>query len=146
MKGDNPTPPRNDSLVSRNTVIEGDIRGAEGLTIEGTVKGHLHIDGRVWVAESGRVEADIEAKSVVVRGRVKGDVTAENELDIHPGGELYGLIRARLIHIREGAIFEGRSQMIRAAAVESEPAPEAATGNPSNADSLLSAQPDGVKG
>ena len=116
------TPVGSDSLVSKNTVIEGDVRGAEGLTIEGTVKGRLHIDGRVWVATSGVVEADIEAKSVVVKGKVRGDVTAQNELDIHPGGELHGLIRARLIHIREGAVFEGRSQMLRTTAMRSAPA------------------------
>lgn len=142
MKSD--TVEKADSIVSRNIVVEGDIRSAENLTIYGTVKGKLHVDGNVLIGESGVVEADIEAKSVVVKGRVTGDVTAQNELEVHPSGELIGTIRARLIHIKEGAVFEGRSQMIRSPKVETEPSKKVPS--PPLTDSALAGKPGVVNG
>jgi cytoskeletal protein CcmA (bactofilin family) len=106
------------SIVSRNIVVEGEIQGSENLTVEGRVKGLVKIDGDILVGETGVVEADMEAGSVVIRGKVTGDVTVQHILEVHPGGELYGSIRARLIHIKEGAVFEGRAQMIRSPAIE----------------------------
>jgi cytoskeletal protein CcmA (bactofilin family) len=144
MKSD--TPERADSIVSRNTVVEGEMHGGENLTIEGTVKGNLKIDGRVIVGESGVVEADIEAKSVIVRGRVTGDVTASNELEVHPSGELYGKIRARLIHIKEGAVFEGRSQMIRPPEAETGPVPMAASATDAGSGAPPAGEPGVVGG
>lgn len=104
------------SVVSRSITVEGQIHGNENMTVAGTVKGSLKVDGDVLVDGTGVVEADIEANNVVVRGKVTGDVTARNVLEVHPKGELYGTIRARLINIREGAVFEGRSKMIRSPA------------------------------
>ena len=115
------------SVVSRNIVVEGEIRGSENLTVDGGVKGLLKLDGDVIIGETGVVEADIEANNLVVRGRVAGDVTVQNILEVHPGGELYGSIRARLIHIQEGAVFEGRSQMIRSPLTENGEEPAADT-------------------
>lgn len=137
---------RSDSIVGRNTVVEGDVRGAENLTIDGTVKGSLRIEGKVLIGETGVVEADIEAKSVVVKGRVTGDVTARNELEVHPGGELYGMIRARLIHIREGAIFEGRSQMIRSTSGDGAPARKPSAVPEPAADTVLTGKAGMVSG
>lgn len=120
------------SVVSRDIVVEGEIQGSENLAVDGRVKGLLKVDGDVLIGETGVVEADIEADNLVVKGRVAGDVTVRNTLEVHPGGELYGSIRARLIHIREGAVFEGRSQMIRSPVIEkgSEPAEKTAAAVP----------------
>ena len=106
------------SVISRNIMVEGEIQGSENLTVDGRVKGLLKLDGDVLIGETGDVEADIEANNLVVKGKVAGDVTVQNILQVHPGGALYGSIRARLIHIKEGAVFEGRSQMIRSTQVE----------------------------
>ena len=144
MKND--TPDKTDSVVSRNIVVEGEISGAENLTINGSVKGKLHLDGKVYIGETGVVEADIEAKSVIIKGRVTGDVTAQNELELHPSGQLLGKIRARLINIKEGAVFEGRSQMIRSPAAEPKTQPKPAPSPASTNDSALSGKPGVVSG
>jgi cytoskeletal protein CcmA (bactofilin family) len=59
------------------------------------------------------VEANIEANSIVIQGNVTGNITAHKQLEIQPTGRLIGDCTAQSIDIKEGAIFEGRSQMLK---------------------------------
>ena len=104
------------SLVSRNARIEGDISGSENINIEGQIKGSIKLDGDVFVAASGVVEADIEAANVYIEGTVVGNVRARDNLEIQSTGKMTGDITARSIDIKEGSTFEGRSHMIKSAA------------------------------
>jgi cytoskeletal protein CcmA (bactofilin family) len=63
------------------------------------------------------VEADIEADTVVIQGNVTGNIIAHKQLEIQPTGRLIGDCTAQSIDIKEGAIFEGRSQMLKSASV-----------------------------
>lgn len=102
------------STLSRNVKIEGELQGAENLHIEGYVKGSIKLDGSVFVGQAGVVEADVEAESVVIEGKVTGNVLARKQLEIHSTGKLIGDCTARSIDIKEGALFEGRSIMLKA--------------------------------
>ncbi|MGD9239951.1 MAG: polymer-forming cytoskeletal protein, partial [Desulfobacterales bacterium] len=64
---------------------------------------------------TGIVEADLEAKNIVIQGEVSGNVIAHKQLEIHPSGKLIGDCTAASIDIKEGAIFEGRSNMLKSA-------------------------------
>lgn len=101
------------SLVSKNVKIEGDIQGEENLHVEGQLKGSIKITGNVLIGNTGVVEADIEAKSIVIQGNVTGNVKVLQQLEIQPTGRLIGDCTARSIDIKEGAILEGRLNMIR---------------------------------
>jgi len=101
------------STLSRNVKIDGEIQGAENLHIEGFVKGSIKLDGSVFVGQTGVVEADVEAESVVIEGKVTGNVLARRQLEIHSTGKLVGDCTARSIDIKEGAMFEGRSMMMK---------------------------------
>ncbi len=101
------------SLISPNARIEGEIRGNENINIEGCIKGSIRLNGDVYVAASGVVEADIEAINVNIEGRVIGNITARDNLEIQSSGKMTGDITARSIDIKEGSTFEGRSHMIK---------------------------------
>jgi cytoskeletal protein CcmA (bactofilin family) len=101
------------SLISRNARIEGDIRGNENINIEGHIKGSIKLNGDVFVAASGVVEADIEAANVYIEGKVIGNIKAYDNLEIQSCGKMTGDITARSIDIKEGSTFEGRSHMIK---------------------------------
>jgi len=103
------------SLLSRNVEIDGEIQGPENLHIDGHIKGSIKLAGDIFVGNTGVVEADLEAKSIVIQGEVAGNVMAHKQLEIHPSGKLIGDCTAASIDIKEGAIFEGRSKMIRPA-------------------------------
>ncbi len=101
------------SLLSKNVKIEGEIQGPENLHVEGYIKGSIKLSGDVFVGNTGIVEADVEAKNIVIQGEVTGNVLAHQQLEIHPTGKLIGNCSAASIDIKEGAIFEGRSNMIK---------------------------------
>jgi len=113
------------SLLSKNVRIEGEIQGPENLHVEGYLKGAVELSGDIFIGNTGIVEADVEAKNIVIQGEVTGNVKAHHQLEIHPTGKLIGDCTAASIDIKEGAVFEGRSNMIRSsgAAVSSRPAP-----------------------
>jgi len=101
------------SLLSREVIIEGDIQGNENLQIEGKLKGSIKLAGDIYVGQTGVVDANVEADNVVILGRISGNVTARKQLQIQSSGKLMGDCTAQSIDIREGALFEGRSKMIR---------------------------------
>jgi cytoskeletal protein CcmA (bactofilin family) len=109
------------SLLSKNVKIEGEIRGEENFHVEGRFKGAIKLNGDVFVGSSGVVEAEVEANNVVIQGQVRGNVRARKQLEIQPTGQLFGDCTAQSIDIREGALFEGRSKMLKSSAAE--PAP-----------------------
>lgn len=107
------------SLVSKNVRIEGEIQGPENLHVEGHIKGAIALSGNIFVGNTGIVEADLEAKNIVIQGEVTGNVKAHQQLEIHPSGKLIGDCTAASIDIKEGAVFEGRSIMIRSSRPQS---------------------------
>ena len=104
------------SLLSKKVKIEGEIQGDEDLHVEGHFKGSIKISGNIFVGPTGVVEADVEANNVIIQGQVKGNVLARRQLEIQSNGQLSGDCRATSIDIKEGAIFEGRSNMLRSSA------------------------------
>ena len=103
------------SLLSKKVKIDGDILGPENLHVEGYIKGSVKLSGDIFIGNTGIVEADLEAKNIVIQGEVAGNVTAHKQLEIHPSGKLIGDCTAASIDIKEGAIFEGRSNMLKSA-------------------------------
>ena len=107
-----PTPlPKPSSIISRGICIEGELDGDESLLIEGRVKGRIESRGDVIVAAGGHVEAVIVARNITIQGRVNGNVEARESVEIQQEGILIGDCCARSIQIREGARFEGRSDI-----------------------------------
>jgi cytoskeletal protein CcmA (bactofilin family) len=104
------------SLLSKEVKIDGDIQGSENLQVEGRFKGTIKLAGDVYVGTTGVVDADIEADNVVIQGQLNGNVLARKQLQIQSSGKLVGDCTAQSIDIKEGALFEGRSKMIRSSA------------------------------
>ena len=109
------------SLLSKNVRIEGEILGPENLHVEGYLKGAVVLSGDIFIGSTGIVEADVEAKNIVIQGEVNGNVKAHQQLEIHPTGKLIGDCTAASIDIKEGAVFEGRSNMIKSSGAAAAP-------------------------
>jgi cytoskeletal protein CcmA (bactofilin family) len=118
------------SLVSRPMVIEGEISGDENLHVDGRVKGIIRLTGDLFVGVGGVVEAEIDARNVIIQGTITGKVLARRQLEVQPSGRFNGECTAASYEIREGAVFEGVSRMITSSQPEKPaPAPSAQKSN-----------------
>jgi cytoskeletal protein CcmA (bactofilin family) len=101
------------SLLSKEVKMEGEIQGSENLQVEGRFKGTIKLAGDLYIGPTGVVDADVEADNVIIQGQINGNVLARKQLQIQSSGKLMGDCTAQSIDIKEGALFEGRSKMIR---------------------------------
>ncbi len=96
------------ATIGKGLYIKGEITGSESLYIDGKVEGSLNLPGnRVTVGRNGQVSANISAREIVVLGKVKGNVTATDRVDIRAEGSLNGDVAAARISIEDGAFFKG---------------------------------------
>src|ERR1700716_1345256 len=96
------------ATIGKSLVIKGEVSGSESLYIDGRVEGSVNLPGnRVTVGRNGQVQANINAKEVVVLGKVKGNVTASDRVDIRNEGSLGGDVVCQRISIEDGAWFKG---------------------------------------
>ncbi len=107
--------PRNATLnnqeqatIGKSLVIKGEVTGSESLYIDGRVEGSINLPGnRVTVGRNGVVAANITAREIVVLGKVRGNLTASDRVDIRNEGSLTGDVVAQRISIEDGAFFKG---------------------------------------
>jgi cytoskeletal protein CcmA (bactofilin family) len=99
-----------ESLIGNNSVFRGSIETKDTLRIDGTVEGNVRADW-VIVGEKALVKGDIEARGIVLGGRVEGNLKALETVEMKSKGQLIGDIFTAKLTVTEGAIFEGRSKM-----------------------------------
>ena len=100
--------------IGKSVVIKGELNGSEDLTIEGHVEGTIQLrDHVLTIGPSGKIKAQVFAKSVIVLGEVTGNVTASEKVDIRDNGSVDGDIISPRVAIAEGAHFRGSVDMQR---------------------------------
>jgi cytoskeletal protein CcmA (bactofilin family) len=96
------------ATIGKSLVIKGEVTGSESLYIDGRVEGSINLSGnRVTVGRNGIVAANINAREIVVLGKVRGNLTASDRVDIRSDGSLTGDVIAARISIEDGAYFKG---------------------------------------
>ena len=96
------------ATLGKSLVIKGEVTGSESLYIDGRVEGSINLPGnRVTVGRNGVVSANIAAREIVVLGKVRGNMTASDRVDIRGEGSLTGDVVAQRISIEDGAYFKG---------------------------------------
>jgi len=96
------------ATIGKSLVIKGEVTGSESLYIDGKVEGSINLQGnRVTVGRNGQVTANINAREIVVLGKVKGNLNASDRVDIRNEGSLTGDVVAQRISIEDGAFFKG---------------------------------------
>jgi cytoskeletal protein CcmA (bactofilin family) len=96
------------ATIGKSLVIKGEVTGSESLYIDGRVEGSINLSGnRVTVGRNGVVSANINAREIVVLGKVRGNLTASDRVDIRSDGSLTGDVIAARISIEDGAFFKG---------------------------------------
>lgn len=96
------------ATIGKSLTIKGEVTGSESLYIDGKVEGSINLSGhRITVGRNGQVNANINAREVVVLGKVRGNLNASDRVDIRSEGSLTGDVGAQRISIEDGAYFKG---------------------------------------
>jgi cytoskeletal protein CcmA (bactofilin family) len=98
--------------IGKSVVIKGELEGSEDLTIEGRIEGTIRLKDHVLtIGPNARINAQVFAKSVVVVGTVRGNMTASEKVDIRHGASVDGDVVSPRVAIAEGAQFQGTVDM-----------------------------------
>jgi cytoskeletal protein CcmA (bactofilin family) len=100
-------PPSLGSIIGRELVIEGALRGDGDVHVEGVILGDVRVQ-RLSIGETGYIEGAITAESIESRGRVIGQITAK-QVRLLPAAFVDGDIIHDELVIEAGAYFQGRS-------------------------------------
>ncbi len=106
------TAPVDQATIGRTLVIKGEISGSEALYIDGRVEGKITMpESRVTIGRNGKVDASIQAREVVVMGKVNGNIECSDRVDIRSEGSVSGDISTVRISVEDGAALKGGIQV-----------------------------------
>ena len=107
-----PHAPEGITTIGKGIVIEGEVKGGEDLVVDGEVDGTIELRQHVLtVGPTGRVKAQLLAKSVVVHGKVSGTLQASERVSIGETGSVEGAVSAPRLVMADGAQLQGRVDM-----------------------------------
>ena len=99
------------NIISRGTILEGNIKTPGNLRIEGRVIGNLVTKSKAALAQSSYVDGNILAKNAEVAGEVKGKVEVSGMLILKPTCVIHGDIVTNKLIVESGATFNGGCKM-----------------------------------
>jgi cytoskeletal protein CcmA (bactofilin family) len=103
---------RTASYLGPELKIRGQIDGDEDLNIDGKMEGPISLgDNRLTLGPGAQILGDIESKEVVVFGDVKGNLTAQDRLDVRKNASVIGDLTTSRITIEDGAHVKGAIQI-----------------------------------
>ena len=99
------------NTLASDVEIKGNLKFSGELTFDGKIDGEIQTDGVLNLGDGATVNGNINAQSVVVRGKVNGNITAKEKIDIKTKAELFGDIRAAKLSVEEGVTFVGKTEV-----------------------------------
>ena len=99
------------SMLGQGCKIKGDIELQGTIRIDGTFEGSISCPDTLIIGKSGIVKADIKVKNAVIGGKLIGNVSASNKIELQTGSHVEGDIQTARLVIDEGVFFEGNCKM-----------------------------------
>lgn len=101
------------AFLGRDTEFEGKLTFVGVVRVDGRFKGEIFTEGTLIVGESASIESDIHASHIIISGEIRGNIAADDRIEIHAPGKVYGNIQAPTVVMDEGVVFEGHCRMPR---------------------------------
>ena len=99
------------TILGSNASFNGELTFKGTLSVDGEFEGQLTTNDTLIVAEQGSIMADIEAGTVICKGRITGNIIASQRVEIHSTGKILGDVKTPALSIEIGAVYQGNSFM-----------------------------------
>jgi cytoskeletal protein CcmA (bactofilin family) len=99
------------AFLGKETEFEGKLSFSGAVRIDGHFTGEIFTEGTLIVGESAVIKSDIHVSHIIISGEIRGNIIADNRIEIHAPGKVFGNIQAPAVVIEEGVIFEGNCKM-----------------------------------
>ena len=107
----NPNGNPNKNVLNSDVEIKGNLKFSGELVFDGKLEGEVNADGVLHLGESGVVNGNINVTAVIIRGKVNGNVSAKDKVELKSKAEVFGDVRASKLAIEEGVTFVGRTEV-----------------------------------
>jgi excisionase family DNA binding protein len=110
--------PVHEKILDVDASMQGNLtfRDPVNLRINGRFEGNLDTKGNLAISDSAEVQAKIRGDSIVVAGKVQGEIVAYKELRLTSTALVVGIIETPILSVQDGAIFQGTCKMDATAA------------------------------
>ena len=99
------------NILGPDVEIKGNLKFSGELTFEGKLDGEIQTDGVLSLGDTAVINGNINAQSVVVRGKITGNINAKERIEIKSKAELFGDIRSTKLIIEEGVTYVGKTEV-----------------------------------
>ncbi|BAX80126.1 bactofilin family protein [Labilibaculum antarcticum] len=111
MSKNNEVQPTAVNLICDGTSLTGDIQATRDIRIDGFLNGKMVVNGKVVVGHTGKIEGDVQCKTIDVSGRVEGNIVASEMVNLKNTAVIHGNITTDKITVEPGAKFTGSCKM-----------------------------------
>ena len=102
------------AFLGRETEFEGKLSFSGAVRIDGRFTGEIFTEGTLIVGESAIIESDVHVSYIIISGEIRGNITADNRIEMREPGKVFGNIQAPTVIMEEGVVFEGNCCMQKA--------------------------------
>lgn len=99
------------NIVSKNTVIKGDVQSEGDFRIDGSVEGTVKTSGKIIVGASGKINGTIECANADFEGSFEGKMIVANLLTLKSSAKIEGEVFIQKLSVEPGATFNATCNM-----------------------------------
>jgi cytoskeletal protein CcmA (bactofilin family) len=99
------------TLISQGTTLKGDVSSDTDLRIDGTIHGNVSCTAKIIIGPTGFIEGNIDGQQADITGKVHGNITVQDMLQLRGDCNVQGNISSGKLQIEPTAIFNGKCQM-----------------------------------
>lgn len=97
-----------DTTLGEGVVFKGELSFQRLLRIDGQFEGALQSEGKLIVGPSGIVKSNIKMREAVIEGRIEGNITVTERLELRSTAQVTGDIQAGMLSVEEGVVLNGK--------------------------------------
>lgn len=99
------------AFIGKGVEFKGNISYNGTIRIDGQMDGEIHTDGTLLVGEEAVITATVNAGTIICRGRITGDIKADERIKLQAPAVLSGSVSSPVLSMEDGVVFNGSCKM-----------------------------------